>query len=74
MATPEMPEMLTWAPLVPSRKSRSSEDRLVVAREPGGQPAFDVGEIERLVAFVAVALRTSVPGQRRHEDLGHDVG
>ena len=50
------------------------DDRLAVAREPGGQPALDGGEVERLVALGVDGPPHLGPRQRRHERLRHDAG
>ena len=54
MATPEMPEMLTWAPRGAVEELEVAVDRLAVAREAGGELALHLVEVEREVALGAL--------------------
>ena len=49
------------------------DDGLAVTGQPGGQPAQDVGEVERLVALGVDGATDLGPRQRWHERLGHDA-
>ena len=67
-------EMLTWAPLVPSMKSRSRTTGSPSRLSPAGSRRSTSVEVERLVTLGVDRPADLGAGQRRHERLRHDPG
>ena len=62
VATPEMPLMLMWAPLVPSTKSRSSHTGSLSLESPAARRLSTSSKSSAASRSFPDALRTSAPG------------
>ena len=74
VATPLMPEIETWPPLVPSRKSRSMCTGSPSRPRPIGELALHRVLVERLGALVAGGTLHDLAGVGGDPDLGIDAG